>query len=155
MVQFWLWAAGMLWFALIVGFTPTDGRGAGAPTLALRLEVLAGVRVRTPVPFKLTLQNLSNRSVTLTLGGRPAYDVVVTTPGGQEIWRWSQGKAIQQILERKTLEPGEALAFTAVWDQDDNAEASVPAGTYRVQGVVKLDPPEQLETEPTPLSLLP
>jgi Intracellular proteinase inhibitor len=151
----WFWTAGVLWVALIVGFSPTDGRSSEAPALVLRLEVPASMRVGTPVSFELTLQNTSKRAVTLTLGGRPAYDVVVATPEGQEIWRWSHGEAIQQILERKPLKAGEALEFTAVWGQRDNAGTPIPAGTYQVRGVVKLDPPEQLETVPMPLSLSP
>ena len=155
MAPHWLWPAGLLWVVLIVGYTPKGGGGSGAPALTLGLEVPASVRVGTPVSFKVTVQNTSNRPVALTLGGRPPYDVVVTTPDGQEVWRWSHGEAIQAILELKTLKPGEALEFAAVWGQRDNAGTPVPAGTYWVRGVVNLDPPEQLATEPKPLSLVP
>jgi hypothetical protein len=155
MILPWLWAAGVLWVALIVGFSPTDGRGSEAPALVLRLEVPASVRVGTSVSFKLTLQNTGKRPVTLTLGGRPAYDVVVTTPEGQEIWRWSHGEAIQQIIERKPLKPKETLEFAAVWEQRDNAGTPVPSGMYQVRGLLNLDPPEYLATAPTPLNIEP
>ena len=155
LIQPWLWPLGLLWVALLVGYTPKDGMGSGASALALGLEVPAGVHVGTPVSFKLTVQNTSNRPVTLTLGGRPAYDVVVTTPDGQEVWRWSHGEAIQQIIERKPLKPKETLEFAAVWGQRDNAGIPVPAGTYRVQGVVHLESPEQLHTEPKSLHISP
>lgn len=155
LVQPWLWPVGLLWVALLVGYTPKDGMGSGAPALALGLELPAGIHVGTPVSFKLTVQNTSNRPVTLTLGGRPAYDVVVTTPDGQEVWRWSHGEAIQQILERKPLKPKETLEFAAVWEQRDNAGTPVPAGTYRVRGLLNLDPPEYLATAPTPLNIVP
>jgi hypothetical protein len=153
--RYWRWPAGLLWVALIVGYTPMDGTGSGAPSLTLGLEVPAGTRVGTPVPLTLTLRNTSHGPVELTLGGRPAYDVIVTTPDGQEVWRWSHGQAIQAILELKTLAPGEELEFAAVWEQRDNAGRPVPAGTYWMRGVLTLDPPEKLETEPTPLSTVP
>jgi hypothetical protein len=155
MAPHWLWPAGLLWVVLIVGYTPKGREGSGVPALTLELEVPASVRVGTPVSVKVTMQNTSNRSVALTLGGRPPYDVVVTTPDGQEVWRWSHGEAIQAILELKTLKPREALEFAAVWGQRDNAGTPVPVGTYRVRGMVNLDPPEQLATEPKLLSLTP
>jgi len=155
MAQYWLWPAGLLLIALIGGYPPKDGTGSGAPSLAFGLEVPAGARVGTPVPLTLKLRNTSHRSVELTLGGRPAYDFVVTTPDGLEVWRWSHGQAIQAILELKTLRPGEELVFTAEWAQRDNEGRSVPAGTYWVRGVLNLEPPVQLETEPQSLSIAP
>jgi Intracellular proteinase inhibitor len=155
MGPYWLWSAGLLWVTLIVGYTPKDGMGSEVPALAFGLEVPAGVRVGTPVPLKVTLQNTSNRPIALTLGGRPAHDFVVTTPDGQEVWRWSHGEAIQAILELKPLKPGETLQFTAAWGQRDNGGRPVPAGMYWVRGVLNLEPPERLETAPKSLSISP
>jgi hypothetical protein len=155
MAQHWLWLAGLLLVGLLVGYSPKDGTGSEAPSVAFGLEVPAEVRAGTPVPLTLTLQNTSNRPVALTLGGRPAYDFVVTQSDGLEVWRWSHGQAIQAILELRTLKPGETVAFAATWGQRDNAGTPIPTGTYQVRGVMNLDPPEKLETEPKSLRISP
>jgi hypothetical protein len=155
MTQYWLRPAGLLWVALLVGYTLEVGMGAEAPSLVLRLEVPADVRVGQPVPLTLKLQNTSKHPVELPFSGRPAYDFVVTRPDGMEVWSWSHGQAIQAILEFKTLKPGEALEFAAAWEQRDNEGQPVPSGTYRVQGILRLEPPEKLATEPKSLSISP
>jgi hypothetical protein len=155
MVRYWLWPAGLLGIALIVGYTSKDGMGAGVPSLEFWLEVPASVRVGTPVPLTVKLQNTSNRPVELSFSGRPAYDFVVTKPDGLEVWHWSHGQAIQAILELKTLKPGEAVEFAEAWGQRDNEGKPVPSGTYWVRGILNLEHPAKLETEPKSLSILP
>ena len=98
------------------------------PALTLGLEVPASVRIGTPVSLKVTVQNTNKRPVALTLGGRPPYDVVVTTPDGQEVWRWSHGEAIQAILERKTLKPGETWSLPRCGGSETMRERPSPQG---------------------------
>jgi hypothetical protein len=155
MAQYWLWPAGLFGLALLVGYPPQDGMGAGAPTLALWLEIPAHVRVGQPVLLQAKVQNTSSRTEELTFGGRPAYDFVVTRPDGLEVWRWSHGQGIQAILEHKTLQPGEVVEFAAEWGQRDNEGQPVPAQTYWVRGIVHLESPEQLESAPRPLRIAP
>jgi hypothetical protein len=57
------------------------------------------------------------------LGGGPAHDFVVTTPGGEEVWHWMYAKISNAALYSKTLEPGEELLLTGEWEQVDNLES--------------------------------
>ncbi len=94
-----------------------------------------------PIPLTLKLRNITERSVELTLLGRPAYDFIVTTDyRRREVWRWAQGQAIQEIAELRRLAPGEAIEFSGEWDQRDSVGQPIAPGRYCVQGMVHLDP---------------
>jgi hypothetical protein len=105
--------------------------------------------------LKLKVKNVSQRPVEQALGGRPCYDFIVSKPDGTEVWRWSRGQVVQDILELKTLQAGEELEFAGEWKQRDNDGNAVPAGKYLVRGVLNADPPEKLETKPKPLTITP
>jgi len=87
-----------------------------------------------PVHFALSVVN-RGRPRTLVLTQRPAYDFVVTTLRGMEVWRWSHGKTQEEISKEIWLDGG-AFYNTAQWDQRDLDGVPVPAGTYWVQGVL-------------------
>jgi len=154
MERCWLWLIGLLFVVLVgsAGCIPPKDEG---PSLALWLEAKSEVRVGETADLKLKVRNSSDRLVELTLGGRPAYDFVVTKPDGMEVWSWLHGQVIQDILELKTLNPGEELEFAAEWEQVDNEGNPVPPGTYLVRGVLNTEPPQKLETEPKQLIISP
>lgn len=114
-------------------------------SLVLHLETPAEVAVKTSARLKLTLTNTGNEPAQVTLGGRPAFDFVAVLNGVQ-IWRWSNEQAIQQILEMRTLKPGEEIEYEAEWELKDDGGHPVSPGMYVVRGVLNLDPPEKLET---------
>ena len=128
-----------------------DGGGPGSPPLALRLEAPAQVPPGQVVQLTLKLKNTSAVRVEQPLGGRPPHDVVVTRRDGTEVWRWSKGRVVQDVLELKALRPGEELVFDAEWNQRDADGRPVPPGSYLVKGILRTDPPEALETKPRPL----
>jgi hypothetical protein len=108
-----------------------------------------------PVRLALKVRNGSDRPVKLTLGGRPAHDFVGLKADGTEVWRWSHGQVIQEILEVKTLQPGGELEFEGMWPQVDNARRPVAAGIYFLRGVLNLEPPERMVTAPAQLRISP
>jgi hypothetical protein len=133
--------------------------------LALRLEVPTEVtlwafgeyvplKLGHNVPLKLKVKNRGDQPMELTFRGHPAYDFVVSTNDGIEVWRWSQEQSVQPIYKRRTLQPGEELEFAAVWDQRDNQGRPVSSGRYEVRGVLYLEP-GQLETELVSLAIGP
>ena len=124
-------------------------------SVVLRLEVPPQVRLGEAVALKLKVKNASDSPVELALSGRPPHDFVVTSPDGAEVWRWSRGQAVQQILGLVALSPGQELELTAAWPQRDNDSREVPVGVYGVRGVLNLEFPKRLETEPMPLSISP
>lgn len=125
---------------------------AQTDVLTFELNVPSQVSDGAAVPFRLTLTNTSDRPVEVTLGGRPPYDVVVTS-GGNAVWRWSAGKAIQMILETRTLPPGEQLKYNVEWDGRSDRGDRVPPGAYHARGILKRDPPDMMTTAPTRFEL--
>jgi hypothetical protein len=98
-------------------------------------------KLRQPMLLTLKLRNVTERTIELTLLGRPAYDFIVTTDyGRREVWRWSRRQAIQEIAELRRLAPWEALEFSVEWDQHDSAGNLIAPGRYCVQGLVHVDP---------------
>jgi len=139
----------------LAGSSPQNAKGTGLEALALWLEVKPHARTGEWVPLKLKVKNGSKRPVELTLGGRPAHDFVALKADGTEVWRWSHGQVIQEILEVKTLQPGEDLGFEGAWRQVDNARRPVAAGIYFLRGVLNLEPPERMVTAPVQLRISP
>ena len=111
------------------------------------LEVVSQAPYGEPVQMKLTLQNVSDEPVSFFLGGWPAYDFVVSTPDGEQVWHWMCAKFTLASLNIETLEPREDLEFIGEWEQIDNRGEPVPPGVYSVRAVLNLDPPEKLVTE--------
>jgi hypothetical protein len=104
------------------------------------VEVAMGV----PVPFMLTLENVSGRPLDLYLRGRTiAFDIVVLDTAGATIWRRLEGEMIPAVLRLETLAPGQVLELSGQWDQRDNAGRPVRAGDYTAYG--------ELLTEAAPL----
>jgi hypothetical protein len=152
--------ASLAGFAIVATFGSagsgsTDGNGPGSPPLALRLETPGEVRSGARVHLTLKVKNTGKATLEQPLGGQPPYDFVVTRTDGTELWRWSKGRVVRDVLELKTLRPGQELAFEADWDQRDLAGRLLPPGTYLLRGVLRTDPPERLETKPKPLVIGP
>jgi hypothetical protein len=120
--------------------------------LTLQLDLPAEVPATAPVRLKMTLTNTSTRAVDVYLGGRPAHDFAIATPGGTQVWRWLEDQVVQQILELRRLKPGEQLDFEAQWPVKDARGNQVTPGRYLVTGMLSMDPPEKLQT--TPMEIL-
>jgi Intracellular proteinase inhibitor len=123
----------------------------GRPEDPLSLEAPDEVEAGQTVNLKLIWRNLTDQPIGLTLGGRPAYDFVVTTNEGKEIWRWLAGQTVQDILEIKTVDPGQKLEFMLEVQPVDQAGAALPPGNYLVHGILNLEAPAVLKTKPKPL----
>jgi intracellular proteinase inhibitor BsuPI len=123
----------------------------GRPENPLTLEAPDEVEVGQTVNLKLIWRNLTDKPVELTLGGRPAYDFVVTSQDGKEIWRWLAGQAVQDILEIKTVDPGQKVEFVLEWRPVEQSGVALPPGRYLAQGILNVEPPAVLKTEPKPL----
>jgi hypothetical protein len=108
-----------------------------------------------PVPITLRLTNAGDRTLTLYLTGRSiTFDIIVARPDGDVVWRRLEHVATQQILQVKTLAPGETLELQDRWRQRTNAGSSVPPGDYTVTGVIPTDG-QPLRTAPVRLRITP
>ena len=122
-------------------------------SLSLQLDAPSEAAVGQSVPLKLTLTNASKDPAQVMLGGRPPFDVIVTSADGAVIWRWSEGQAVQMVLEVRTLKPGEQIVFDAQWPATTSDKTPPSPGRYLVRGVLNMDPPEKLETTPKEIVL--
>ena len=145
------WMGLTLLLAMTIHGCSDQSDKSGRPEEPLTLEAPDEVEAGQTVNLKLIWRNLTDKPVALTLGGRPAYDFVATTPEGKEVWRWLAGEVVQDILEMKTVGPGQKLEFTLEWQPADQSGAALAPGNYLVQGILNLDPPVKLKTKPKPL----
>jgi hypothetical protein len=112
------------------------------------------VRRGEPVPVVLRLTNTSARTVNLYLTGRTiTFDIIVTRADGQVVWRRLEHVTGQQIVQVKTLTPGETFELKDEWHQRTNAGARVSSGDYTLTGVIPTDR-QPLRTVPRPLRIM-
>jgi hypothetical protein len=114
--------------------------GAGGVTQPT-VELIAPSKVRAgdTVEIVLRIRNDGPKPIDLELSGRPvAFDVVVTGPDGQQVWRRLEGAAVASILMLLTLQPGEGRDFAAQWAQEDQAGRTVAPGRYVLHGVLPM-----------------
>lgn len=100
------------------------------------LEIVAppSVRLGESVPIALRVTNPGDRNLDLYLVGRAiTFDIVVAASDGQVVWRRLEHVTSQQILQVKTLAPGETMELKEVWKQ------ALDPGEYTVQGVLPTD----------------
>jgi hypothetical protein len=120
---------------------PSSGSDAVDITLSDSLRLSLGVPAHsaagTPVPFTLTVENVSGRPLDLYLRGRTiAFDIVVLDSAGVPVWRRLEGEMIPAILRLDALAPGQLLELSDQWDQRDNAGRPASAGDYTAYGEV-------------------
>ena len=124
--------------------------------MRVEITVPAEVRRGDSVSIALRLVNEADTAVEVALQGRPvAFDVTVTRPDGELVWRRLAGETVTAILQLRSVPPGESLDFQAAWDQRSAGGAPVPAGEYVVQGAIPSDPPTVLRSRPAKLKILP
>lgn len=124
-------------------------------TPVLEIVVPSSVHPGEPVPIALRVTNPGDRSLDLYLLGRTiTFDIVVAAPGGRVVWRRLEGASVQQILQIRTLAPGETLELRDAWSQRTNAGAAAAPGSYTVQGIIPTDA-EPLRTAPRSLRITP
>lgn len=133
-----------------------------APTDSIRLSLQLPLATRTgsAVPLKIRLENVSDRRLRLLLGGRPEtpnFYFLVAEPDGSQVWNSLFGVITFSSLSFHTLEAGEAMEFTATWDQRGNDGERVAPGTYRAQGIIRTSSRYggELKTEIRPLVITP
>jgi hypothetical protein len=124
-------------------------------SLRLSLGVPALSATGTPVPFTLTVENVSGRPLDLYLRGRTiAFDIVVLDLDGVPVWRRLEGEVIPAVLRLESLAPGQLLELSDEWNQRDNAGRPVSAGNYSAYGEV-LTEGAPLRAAHVPLRIVP
>jgi hypothetical protein len=100
-------------------------------------------RTGETVPFEMVLRNVTNQPRELTFRSGQDFDIVVQNEAGQELWRWSTGRAFSQQIREITFAPGEERRFDATWDQQSDAGMQVPPASYQAVATLTIDDPVQ------------
>lgn len=135
----------------------TDKSVSNSAADSLDLELVLPMRVRAgvPVPITLRVRNRTERTLDLYLRGRTAtFDVVITGPGGEVVWRRLEGEIIPAIVHLRTFAPAERLELETVWAQRTKGGKAAAPGAYTVRGLLLVEG-DPLETRPTPLRIDP
>lgn len=102
---------------LVVGCAGSGERTGMEEDVVASLEVEVrgeGDRVR----FVFHVTNAGDEPLELTFPTSQRHDVIVTTPSGEEVWRWSEGMAFLQAISHATLASGESWDMEAVWEPE-------------------------------------
>lgn len=99
-------------------------------TLDGRLDT---TETRDGLGFEFTVTNSGADPVDLEFRSGLQADFAVLDDGA-EIWRWSEGKAFTQMLETKTLAPGESVSYSRTWT-DPVPGAFTAVATLEASGV--------------------
>ncbi|WP_071459122.1 BsuPI-related putative proteinase inhibitor [Bacillus massilinigeriensis] len=94
------------------------------------------VSERDRVIFYLELKNDSASEVELLFPTSQEYEIIVTDSKGQEVYRFSDGKAFAQALKKVRLKPGEKKRWSESWNymvEDKMAES----GKATAQAILK------------------
>ena len=119
-----------------------------APPLRLTLTAPDSVRAGEAVPLAIRVTNTGDRPVEAYFVGRDiAFDLVVRDSSGTVVWRRLAGRAVQSILQVRTLAAGESIELRDTWRQRDDGGKTVAPGLYTVQGVVPGQEREPFKTE--------
>lgn len=91
------------------------------------------------------LKNTSNETITIAypeydlyLDGRSValFEFIVTRVNGTGIYRWSDGRLHLESVYKFTLNPGQEINQTYIWDQHTEDYTQVPADTYYIRGAM-------------------
>jgi hypothetical protein len=126
----------LLLLAFFLAVLPRGLAAQGALEVTLTTDRTA-YPVGAPVALTFTARNRGDAPLILTFPSGQMIDLAIGPPDSPAVvWRWSQGQFFTQALIPRTLAPGEALTFTAAWDQRNQAGLQVPTGVYAVTAVL-------------------
>lgn len=103
------------------------------------------------VNFKLTVTNPTEREITYTF--TPPGDYLRISRGETPIWSKHYGTVFIQVIETRTIGPGETLTYTATWTGVDNEEVPVAPGDYTVEAGANLFVADAKIDQPPPVTL--
>jgi len=106
---------------------PQDPGGVDETVLnALESDLSRRLKDDGAVELTLRVTNTHDESLAFTLPDGQDFDFVVRK-GGEQVWRWSEGRMFTMALREITIEPGETLEFQTDWRPPGPGEYQVEA----------------------------
>ncbi|WP_407272403.1 BsuPI-related putative proteinase inhibitor [Radiobacillus sp. PE A8.2] len=114
------------------GTTPAaDSQLKDSSDVEVLLDKLKMTSVVTPseeqVTFHMELSNNGEETVELGMSGGQQFEIVVTDASGQEIYRFSEGKAFIESFVYKEIPAGKSLEWTEEWNDTEIADGEYEA----------------------------
>jgi|DewCreStandDraft_2_1066082.scaffolds.fasta_scaffold00397_40 hypothetical protein len=99
------------------------------------------------VSLTFTITNTTSEIVKFEFAHGQEYDFIIRQ-GGQEVARWSLGKAFTEVEKTLPLAPGKSFQYTTKWRQLDQNDRPVQPGRYEIIAV------QTTKANPTSVSLV-
>ncbi len=110
---------------LLVGLAAEDADGRRQATF----------RKSAPVVLVLIVQNRGKAPARFSRPSAQLYDFWIEQEG-QEVWRWSAGRAFAAVVTEVEIPVGETRVFRETWTQTDAAGRQVAVGSYAARGAL-------------------
>lgn len=108
----------MVYAPRMAGWTHVEATPAGGSHLRVVLRLVSG----------------SEYPVTLRMPTGQRYEIVVRNERGEEVWRWSDGKAFTQAAQAVTI--AGYLQFEEIVPLTDSVGRPLPPGQYSIEGMI-------------------
>ena len=92
-----------------------------------------------PMEMKLTVTNVTDRTVTVTFPTAQRFDFVIKRDG-KPVWQWAADMMFAQSVTREEIAPLDSLVLGTKWDQVLPDGTNPGLGAYTIQGVLKTRP---------------
>lgn len=124
-------------------------------SIRVALSVDSASRPGAPIIFRVSITNLLDRTVSLSIAGvdAPTWDVQVSHPDGTLVWNRLHGAVVGYVGGTLVLAPREAREDTVLWRRHDNDGRSVRAGSYVARGRLFSGMPQGTWTSAVPFTL--
>jgi hypothetical protein len=111
-----------------------------ADSLRISLALDAGsYAIGEPMEMRLTVTNVTPRTVTVTFPTAQRFDFVVRR-GGKPIWQWAADMMFAQSITRERIAALDSLVLGTRWDQVLPDGTNPGLGAYTLQGILKTSP---------------
>ena len=97
----------------------------------LRLTVTTASQETGGLSFLIEVKNEGAGTVNLNFSDSQAFDVAVSTSGGNPVWQWSRDKAFSTVLLTQEIKPGDVVSNRAEWSLTASDGSQVRHGLYK------------------------
>jgi len=99
------------------------------------------------VEFTLELFSHFEETKDLMFSSGQQFEITITNENGEEVYKFSEGKFFTMAIVYETLEPGESLEWTEVWDRTDKEDNYLESGKYTAKIEILAMSPEGEDEE--------
>ncbi|HEU5135805.1 MAG TPA: BsuPI-related putative proteinase inhibitor [Steroidobacteraceae bacterium] len=90
-----------------------------------------------PIRFDVTIENLTNREISVQFRDAQTYDFLVADNGTLQIrWQWADDRVFAQVATEVVFAPNTSKTYTALWSGVLADGRHLPPGNYQARGVM-------------------